>query len=716
MKHKIYLMAVILLISISITAFAEDKLVNRYGIFAEYGLDQSIANFKKLPDIPNCCVQFVDGSGSGFTFGGQYQIPIDKRYGLLFRASLTNYSGVLKSTEPTSLVYFDSNIPNDPGTLKSGSFEHYLKGNFTSIGLDPLFYYNIIPKLKFNLGLRLAYNMTNTFEQKESVIGSFGEFFDGTNPVGRVRNKYSGDIPKASTLGIFALIGASYDLPMNKEKTLLLSPTAFYYLNFSKVAENTDWSINSLRIGLAVTYSPSDKKYLKEERRKIDTVYIQKSEIASKYAIGIEKVTTKVNSIEDAEVTLENYTRTDTIFTQKLFALDGTLQSVGVDSIGNEKDMVQFTIEEFISNRMQPLLPYIFFDYNSSVINNKYITFNNEKAREFEIKSLSKNGTLETYYQILNIVGRRMVEKPDATLRIVGCNSSVGAEQNNSDLSKQRAFVVKEYLVNNWQIAESRLILENRMLPETPSKPINDEEKIAENRRVEFYSSKYEILAPISLNDTLRISNPPIARFKLQSNAEAGLKNWELTATQKNAQTNSFNQTGTNILPPYVDWTLNANQKTIPNSNEQIEVNLNLVDTQGQLKNISSLLPLKYLSIRQKRKERILDKEINRYNLILFEFDKFDIKANNSKIIDLVKENLKDNSVVSITGYTDRTGEAQYNLKLSQNRANATKDALNHKLVIASGKGSNNMLFNNDIPEGRFYCRTVDILVETEVK
>lgn len=704
------------MICLSLSAFAADNLVNRYGVFAEFGLDQSKADFNKLPDIPNCCVKFVDGSGSGFSFGGLYQMPLDTKYGLLFRASLTTYSGELKSTEPTSLIYFDANIPNDPGTLKSGSFEHYLKGNFTSIGLDPLFYYSVIPNLKLNLGLRLAYNMTNTFEQKESVVGSYGEFFDGTNPVGRVRNRYSGDIPKASTLGMFALVGASYDLPMNKQKTLLLSPTAFYYLNFSKVAENTDWSINSLRLGLAVSYAPSDKKYIKEERRKIDTVYIQKNEIANNYAKGIEKVTTQVNSSDEAEVTLETYTRTDTVFTQKVFALDGALQAVGVDSLGNENSMVQFTIEEFISNRMQPLLPYIFFDDNSSLLNNKYIALNQEKANEFEIKSLSKNGTLETYYQILNIVGRRMLENPDAKLRIVGCNSAVGAELNNIELSKQRATIVKDYLVKVWQIDEKRLTMENRALPDNPSKPINDEEKIAENRRVEFYSNKYEILAPISLNDTLRISNPPIARFKLQAKADAGLKNWDLTATQKNAQANSFNQSGTNVLPAYVDWALNANQKTIPTNNEQIDVNLNLVDTKGQLKNISSALPLKYLSISQKRKERILDKEINRYNLILFEFDKFDIKANNSRIIDLVKENLKENSVVTITGYTDRTGEPQYNLKLSQNRANATKDALNHKLVNASGKGSTSLLFNNDIPEGRFYCRTVDILVETEVK
>lgn len=110
------------------------------------------------------------------------------------------------------------------------------------------------------------------------------------------------------------------------------------------------------------------------------------------------------------------------------------------------------------------------------------------------------------------------------------------------------------------------------------------------------------------------------------------------------------------------------------------------------------------------------DKEISRYNLILFEFSKYELKPSDAKIIDIIKKNLKPTSHISITGYTDRAGDAQRNAKLSQNRANEVKDALNHPNTVVVGAGGKTFLYNNDIPEGRFYCRTVDILVETPVK
>ena len=34
----------------------------------------------------------------------------------------------------------------------------------------------------------------------------------------------------------------------------------------------------------------------------------------------------------------------------------------------------------------------------------------------------------------------------------------------------------------------------------------------------------------------------------------------------------------------------------------------------------------------------------------------------------------------------------------------------------ARGLGEIDLLFNNDIPEGRFYCRTVNVMVETIMK
>jgi outer membrane protein OmpA-like peptidoglycan-associated protein len=101
--------------------------------------------------------------------------------------------------------------------------------------------------------------------------------------------------------------------------------------------------------------------------------------------------------------------------------------------------------------------------------------------------------------------------------------------------------------------------------------------------------------------------------------------------------------------------------------------------------------------------------------MILFDFSKADIVGNNKKIMDIVKSRLKPESEILITGYADRTGEAEFNQSLSDKRANAASKILGHKKSTAKGIGNNILIYDNDIPEGRFYCRTVNIRIETPI-
>lgn len=709
MKKLILFVVVILAGTMGISAQTEKWKSIKYGIFGEFSIDQNVADFNKLQAIPNCCPKFTGGSGTGASLGGLVDIPFAPSFGMILRGSFTSFTGNMKSIEPTTVI--------SGNTLQDGNFEHTLNGAFTKIGIDPLFYYSIIPNLKVNLGARLAFKLSSTYDQKETIVGTTGSFVDTNgNEVGRIRNNLSGDIPNAAGFTLYGLLGLSYDLPMNSTKTFLMSPSVFYYYDFNSMVSDVSWKINSLRFGLGIKYSPVSKTKKYDEIRKVDTVYIQRNNIVSNFSKGTEKTKTEVLSDDVSETTVTYYQRTDTVFTQKVFALDGSINVVGVDSLGNETNSAGFTVEEFTSNRIQPLLPYIFFDDNSGAIPSKYSSLHQEQAQKFTLKSLAKSETLETYYNLLNIVGKRMQDNPTATLKIVGCNSGAGSELGNKTLSTDRATAVKNYLQDVWKVDESRLIIESRDTPGTPSTPLNEPDKIAENRRVELYSSTYEILEPLDLSDTLRVANPPIARFKPLVNAEAGMKEWLIKANQKNTSTFNFEKTGQSTPPKSIDWVMNENRHSIPSLDNQIDVSFQIRDMSGQSKEISTSIPISYISINKKRQERMQDKEISRYNLILFEFSKYELKPSDAKIIDIIKKNLKPTSHISITGYTDRAGDAQRNAKLSQNRANEVKDALNHPNTVVVGAGGKTFLYNNDIPEGRFYCRTVDILVETPVK
>lgn len=72
-------------------------------------------------------------------------------------------------------------------------------------------------------------------------------------------------------------------------------------------------------------------------------------------------------------------------------------------------------------------------------------------------------------------------------------------------------------------------------------------------------------------------------------------------------------------------------------------------------------------------------------------------------------------SVIEIGGYTDNTGDPTMNLQLSQQRAEAVRNALvqagvNPGMLIAKGFGSTKAVASNDTVEGRFQNRRIEYL------
>lgn len=82
----------------------------------------------------------------------------------------------------------------------------------------------------------------------------------------------------------------------------------------------------------------------------------------------------------------------------------------------------------------------------------------------------------------------------------------------------------------------------------------------------------------------------------------------------------------------------------------------------------------------------------------LFDFDKSNLTAKGKSVLNNVAKEIKENGAknVTVTGYTDRLGSAQYNLKLSQARANTAKAYLQAQGVKANikaiGRGKANQV------------------------
>jgi outer membrane protein OmpA-like peptidoglycan-associated protein len=127
-----------------------------------------------------------------------------------------------------------------------------------------------------------------------------------------------------------------------------------------------------------------------------------------------------------------------------------------------------------------------------------------------------------------------------------------------------------------------------------------------------------------------------------------------------------------------------------------------------------------------RREERLAQKEgykvVEKYALILFDFDRAEIKERNRGVLDRIGARMREvpEASVTIVGHTDSIGKVDYNVALSRKRAQAAYDLILGGGIRArdgithDGRGPVDPLFDNDLPEGRAFNRTVTVRLEYE--
>jgi len=364
------------------------------------------------------------------------------------------------------------------------------------------------------------------------------------------------------------------------------------------------------------------------------------------------------------------------------------------------------------------MLGHIYFADGSSDISPQYVRFKgHEETAGFDEQKFTS--TLDKYYQDLNIIGKRVVDNKGATITLIGCNDNTGKEKGNKKLSTRRAEAVREYLLSIWGIAPERIAIQARDLPARPSN-VKLREGQAENRRVEILSSDTAILAPIrSTYLSTRIDAPNLT-LRPDAVAPYGVASWKITAANNSGLLDE--QSGKDTPAKESTIQLGSRDLKALAAGGDIRVKMELNDVKGQ----SILLspePVKVNFIQtsqllaQKKDQRVQEK----YALILFDFDKDTIEAQNREIVNRIAERIKalPNATVEIVGHTDIIGKEAYNQKLSERRAQAVYRMLSAALggsagerIHYSGVGPNSPLFDNQSPEGRSFNRTVTITLE----
>jgi outer membrane protein OmpA-like peptidoglycan-associated protein len=683
-----------------------------FGGALDLGINIHWADFNRLQDIPNCCPKFRTTTGVGWNLALLFQRELHMDWQARLRLGF-DYEGIqFKENE------FIGNTPVKYVTdlnqivLVPVNVEHTLKPKLYGIYLEPSILYNVYDNLWLNLGLNLTQFVLTKVDQKEEIVSPDNiVFIDGS----RIRNQYNDlDIPSVKKLYFRPLLGISYNFKVFGDA--FISPEVRFAFPLNNIS-NVDWKVSYINIGATIrfpVYPPPEIHYY------YDTVYVRDTSTVAILGLKESRVfltETKATLTEKKKVSdgylfktyiSEKYTRE----VPKLSQLSTDIKVLGRSRQGEIQENPTLTIEELETEEMFPLLPYVFFPEGSANLDSASVKLvTKDKTKEFDENNLSWN-TLAIYSELLNIIGKRLKQNPSAKLTLVGCNSNTGVEAKNTELSQRRAESVKSYLVNVWGIKPERISVKFRNLPEKFTNPTLPEGR-AENQRVEIYSTDWEILKPVRLSRIQRTSNPPIIEIIPSVQSDSPVESWGISVEQSGSVLRQF--TGTETTSNII-W--NVEEEPIPRFEEPVEISFYAKDILGQKDVSKKSLKIEQKTIKKKREELLGDKKIERFSLIVFDFDKAEILPQQIPILNEIKKKIADNSRVIIAGYTDRIGEPSYNKDLARRRCLVVQKFLGlpDEKVELQPVGSDVLLFDNDLPQGRSYCRTVQIIIETPIK
>jgi len=377
------------------------------------------------------------------------------------------------------------------------------------------------------------------------------------------------------------------------------------------------------------------------------------------------------------------------------------------------------TIEEVTIIDSSPLLNYVFFNNGESKIPIRYKLLQSQvEAKAFDEKKLQN--TMAKYQNVLNIIGKRFLENPSASIELVGCISNRGKEKNRVALSQARAEEVRAYLRYIWGINPDRIKVTARKLPAVPSTNSVEKGRV-ENQRVEIYSDSPEILDSIKSTYSFAMANSD--ELKIHPDIQPGydLKEWSIDIKGNGTLLKSKKGEGNNIP----DFSFNLKEYGLNKmvDLDNIAISATMTDIAGNTFTTDTAnTSVKYVKRVEREVKKLGYKVMEKYALILFDYNSSEIKERNKIVLNRVVKRIRElpKAMVTIVGHSDIIGKEAYNVALSMRRAKAVhKQLLNSNIpspdqIIYRGDGPYNPPYDNDTAEGRSFNRTVTITIEYE--
>ncbi|MFN9149976.1 MAG: OmpA family protein, partial [Bacteroidota bacterium] len=317
------------------------------------------------------------------------------------------------------------------------------------------------------------------------------------------------------------------------------------------------------------------------------------------------------------------------------------------------------------------------------------------------------------YSHLLNIIGQRLALDPSASITVAGYGSNAGPEQGNRELARARAEAVKSYLTSTWNVDPARIKTRGGLLPDQPANSSTPEGRI-ENQRVEITASAPSILEPVEFRDKDLIVSPPVIAVGSALRQEDDVTSWNLVLEQAGRLLYSAKGDG---LPENVSWDASkaANK---PRKSDPIIARIRVRNNRGENVEASDTVAVDYVTLQTMRARQEEGKLVERYSLIVFDFNSAQLNPANQRTMDRVKARIQPESRVRIVGYADKSGNPEYNRNLARKRCLEVQKVLglSDDRVTLEPVGSDRLIYENETPEGRSYSRTVQIELVTPIR
>ncbi|MCX7909373.1 MAG: OmpA family protein [Ignavibacteria bacterium] len=658
-----------------------------YGFYFGIGLNRLEGDFRQFRELQDSIPLIGSGASLCYSLGAFSISPISKGVQLRNSIGIQFYSLDVTAFRDMS-ARFDTSIPQPRYILTmDGKFRY----NSLKVTYAPNVMVKVINNLFFDGGLTIGYEILSPKNLDYTQVSYYkGGSFVTEKFQFRTEGRHK--FPISFTFDI----GLSYNFPKNLFGLFKVGFSPRFSFGFTNISK--DFISDILQISLNINIYP---EIIKKVKKPSEQIKFPPIDSLLPQPIEPTQIVEKVDEL-----------RNDSII----------IDYVGISfQKGHPKYVpANILVTKEIYETKAPLLNYVFFDYAKAELQPRYSSL--RSISEFNFASLRDKSILEVYDNILNIIGFRLRQKPNSTITLIGCNSDVGEEKGNLQLSRRRANSIAKYLTQVWEIEPNRIKIEERNLPSNPSNPKIPEGN-SENQRVEIFSEDPEILSPFVLLDTSLVVFPDFIRIYTKTQSKEHIPTIKLINPLS-----PFDTITKKIKNPIdsIDLstsTLLNNYKVIPQIID-IMIIYSFEDYINSSKVLGISLPVVF------RESNKISPNIEKFIIPPFDFNSSELNTAQISFFYQFKDKIFKAKKITLVGHTDIIGPKDYNINLSRARVETVSKFLKKLLmgtldqfnkseekeldiqIRKEAYGETNPPFDNKHPVGRFYSRTVEVILE----